>query len=290
MNYGRPELIEMLAAQYALGTLRGRARRRFERLLATDGAARQRVGAWERRLAPVAYGLDPVPPPPSVRAALVGETVRAKIVALPRRTAAAAASVAAPVPAAAAIAPEPAPGPMPVPSRRSRYTSRLRFLAAASASGLLIIGGLIALAGGRLSFPPAAGIADDPAALAARTGDDLQPLPMVVARVGLPASSMGWMISLTPDQRQLQITASDDYLTAGRARVQLWWLSADGQPRPLAVLGTERDSTVVVDVPPGFADSSQALVFAITLEPPGDTPNLKPTRPVLSIAGTPRDI
>lgn len=282
MNYGRPELIETLAAQYVLGALRGRARRRFERLLASDAAIGQRVGVWERRLAPVAYGLDPVPPPPSVRAALVGETVRAKIVALPRHMPVAAATVS---PAATPV--------LPIAARESRrvsYTRRLRFLAAACACGLLIVGGLIELAGARLSFPPAAGPADEAARLAAAGNDEPRPLPMVVARVGMPASSMGWMISLTPDHRQLQITASDDYLTAGRARVQLWWLSADGQPRPLAVLGTERDSTVVVDVPPGFADASQALVFALTLEPPGDTPNLKPTRPVLSTAGSPRDI
>lgn len=33
MNYRNPERIDRLAAEYALGTLRGPARRRFERLL-----------------------------------------------------------------------------------------------------------------------------------------------------------------------------------------------------------------------------------------------------------------
>ena len=36
MNYTDPELRERLAADYALGTLRDPARKRFERLLADD--------------------------------------------------------------------------------------------------------------------------------------------------------------------------------------------------------------------------------------------------------------
>lgn len=274
-------MIDALAAHYVLGTLRGPARRRFQRLLADDAVALAAVARWEIRLAPVAYGVDAVAPPPSVRAALLGEALRSKVIAMPAR------------PARASTAPE----PIPLPARpRSTAAARLRFLAAASVCGVLIIGGLIALAGGRLSFPthsitvaaPAPQAA--PVADVAAIDDPAERLPMVVARVGMPASSMGWMISLSPDHRQLQITASDDYFSAGRASVQLWWLAGDDDPRPLAILGTERDSTVTVDVPPGLADDGQTLVFAITLEPLGGSPTGRPTRPVLSVAGSPRDI
>ena len=44
MNYADPELRERLAADYALGTLRGPARKRFERLLADDAG----LADWPR--------------------------------------------------------------------------------------------------------------------------------------------------------------------------------------------------------------------------------------------------
>ena len=66
MNYDNPELQDRLAAEYVLGTLRGRARRRFESLLASRPALRQAVGDWEARLLPLAASLAPEEPPPRV--------------------------------------------------------------------------------------------------------------------------------------------------------------------------------------------------------------------------------
>jgi anti-sigma-K factor RskA len=56
-------LRDALAAEYALGTLRGPARRRFERSLAGDAALRARVQAWQERLAPLDAATQPVQPP-----------------------------------------------------------------------------------------------------------------------------------------------------------------------------------------------------------------------------------
>jgi anti-sigma-K factor RskA len=51
MNYIRnPELIERLAAQYALGTLRGRARLRFARLARENATVARTLREWENRL------------------------------------------------------------------------------------------------------------------------------------------------------------------------------------------------------------------------------------------------
>jgi anti-sigma-K factor RskA len=53
MNYSRPELGERLAADYALGTMPPRARRRLERAMAGDATLAATVAAWTERLAPL---------------------------------------------------------------------------------------------------------------------------------------------------------------------------------------------------------------------------------------------
>lgn len=70
MDYGRPALVERLAAEYALGTLRGPARRRFERLLPAHPALADAVQAWQQRLQPLVGPVAPVTPPAAVWAAV----------------------------------------------------------------------------------------------------------------------------------------------------------------------------------------------------------------------------
>jgi len=62
MNYQRQDLLEMLAAEYVVGTLRGAARRRFERLCRTSAAAGAARSRWEDRLATLALQLEPIEP------------------------------------------------------------------------------------------------------------------------------------------------------------------------------------------------------------------------------------
>jgi anti-sigma-K factor RskA len=64
LNYkNKPELQERLAAEYALGTLRGAARIRFKRWMREDAALARAVGEWEGRLSPLAESVAPRQPP-----------------------------------------------------------------------------------------------------------------------------------------------------------------------------------------------------------------------------------
>ena len=60
------DLAHALAAEYVVGTLRGRARRRFEAIIAADAAVAAIVARWQESLTPLAGRLEPVAPPARV--------------------------------------------------------------------------------------------------------------------------------------------------------------------------------------------------------------------------------
>lgn len=62
MNLLQPERLDRLAREYALGTLAGAARRRFERTLRDAPAAARAVAAWQRRFDVLAAGVPAMAP------------------------------------------------------------------------------------------------------------------------------------------------------------------------------------------------------------------------------------
>lgn len=62
MNYLQPERLDRLAREYALGTLAGRARRRFERLLRESPQAARAVTGWHERFRVLADGAPAMQP------------------------------------------------------------------------------------------------------------------------------------------------------------------------------------------------------------------------------------
>jgi anti-sigma-K factor RskA len=71
MNLRDPERADALAGEYVLGTLRGRARQRFERVARTERIVADAVRGWEERLLPLAEALPPIAPPSRVWAAIL---------------------------------------------------------------------------------------------------------------------------------------------------------------------------------------------------------------------------
>lgn len=62
MRYDNPQLVQRLASEYVLGTLTGRARRRFETWMRDSYHVRSVVWHWERQLSPLAEATSGVQP------------------------------------------------------------------------------------------------------------------------------------------------------------------------------------------------------------------------------------
>lgn len=74
MKPNQADVLDLMAAEFVLGTLTGAARRRFERWRATDPFIERRVRAWEERLAGLAFRLAPIAPSPATWAAIQRKT------------------------------------------------------------------------------------------------------------------------------------------------------------------------------------------------------------------------
>jgi len=62
MNYLLPERLDRLAREYALGTMTGRPKRRFEKLLRDSPQASRAVAAWQERFSVLAAGVPAMQP------------------------------------------------------------------------------------------------------------------------------------------------------------------------------------------------------------------------------------
>lgn len=202
MKYQGAKLQQMLAAEYVLGTLRGGARRRFERLLPTLPGLRAEVHYWEQRLAGLAGNIAPVTP-----REVVWTAIDARINASARTT----------------IRPAPA----------ARLNLWRAWAVVSTAASLMFGFGLWE----QLQQGPQ--IVQVPKIITVQAA--AKPMPYV-ALLQPQQSEARWKVSLYPDRGLMKVSASGRYnMDQLRQSLELWIIEAGG-PRSLGVLPVEGEA------------------------------------------------
>lgn len=283
MNYIDPESRDQLAAEYALGTLSGSERERFQELLSSDRALRGLVEDWELLLSPLAESFAPVEPPGHVWDEI------AKQIA----------------PAAPAAAAAPAMQRAPVPETRlTRWWDSLTLWRTAAAMAATAAA-VIFYAASRPS-PLAQQIAALDGRLA-RIEQTTQDAPAKIAALDNRMTDLGRRINglasqpthvavlLDKNQRPMMTADFDD---ADRRLVlrlnitpprdfkvnvlEVWLVAPGGQPRSLGVFPSERPGTTTAQfLSHDAAAALSKAALAVSLEPRGGSTTGQPTGPVL---------
>ena len=244
-----PDLLNAMASAYALGTLRGGARRRFESMAREQPTVRAAALVWQSRVASMNELQAPREPAPAVWTR-IDNLVRAE-----QDQAAMAAARSAPTPA-------PAQGGW----LRSLALWRGTTAAGAFATVLAVVTavGLNNNLGGQ--------IGELQAKLAAT------PTVEYVAVLNDDQSSASMLVTFDPNSKKLTLQRVGSFKEASDKSLQLWALPPSGGPRSLGVLGQER----LLKLAAADGDVREVPTLAISLEPKGGVPSeTGPTGPVL---------
>ncbi len=255
-----PELLQKLAASYALGTLRGGARRRFETLARAQPEVRAAALLWQSHWAGLTELQAPQAPPPAVWTR-IDNLVQAERAALRQR-------------ARQSDAFQTAPAALPwwqrlAPWRLAAGVGALSTCAAVVVA-LQVTGSLRASSGQQ--------IAQLQGELAALSASASTPQDSYVAVLRDDKSAAALLVTLDARTQQLQLQRVGSFQTPADRSLQLWALPAGGKPRSLGVLQGGRTEAL-----PAAADALQGVpMLAISLEPRGGVPSEGgPTGPVL---------
>jgi anti-sigma-K factor RskA len=300
MKYADPELGDRLAADYALGTLRGPARRRFERLLSRDAQLRDLAEDWEFRVNLLAESAPAVAPPPRVwegiaeRIGPASASTRGRLVyrlwdsvgfwrAASLLTAAAAALA-----VYVALRP-PDLGPQQIAALDRRLTGIETKLAAAEVApreiGALnerlgrIEGATRSLAERQSEI---AAVGDRLAGIENRleaTVPVLSHVAVLIDKYARPMMTADLDVAEGRLVLRLKIKPPRDF--TGKT-LEVWLMPSDGTPRSLGLFPSEQSgTTVALNLP---RDTAQALVtseLAVSLEPTGGSTTGVPSGPFL---------
>jgi anti-sigma-K factor RskA len=231
--------MDRLSAEYALGTMPQRARRRFEAWMARDLRVAQAAARWHLRLLPLALKLKPQPPPP----ALWGR-IESQLFTPPATDARTSAGDA----------------------RGTGLTRRgwLRWLAPLPA-GMLAAGLTIGLVGPALWRSAGSGSDGD--------ADGAQLPQSYVGVLGTASGQPGLIVSSLRQGRVVDLKRLGPAPTAAgssaAARVLvLWWIGADGVPHAVAAVPDVPFANVTL---PATSEQvfGRAMELAVSHEAPG---------------------
>lgn len=243
-----PELLDRLAAAYAIGTLRGGARRRFETLARERAPVRAAALVWQSRVASMTE-LEPAVTPSPVVWTRIHNLIEAE-----REQAAMAAARAAPAP----------------PPPTGWWRSLALWRGAAGAGALATVLAVITTVG--LRDRMGAQIDELQAKLSA------QPQIEYVAVLSDEQASASMLVTFDPKNRKLTLQRVGGYQEAADKSLQLWALPPGSKPRSLGVLTPER----LLQLAAGESDVREVPALAVSLEPKGGVPSeTGPTGPVL---------
>jgi anti-sigma-K factor RskA len=247
-----PELLDRLAAAYALGSLRGPARRRFEAIARQSPTVRASAMVWHERLIAFTELQPSLPPSPNVWKRIEN-----------------------------LIAAEPRPAAAPPAARAQRWW-QVSALAGALATVAAVV---VALQLGRdldVRQGELAQLRQQGTQLAQRNAQlvaQLQAQPDIryVAVLADDKSAASMLAMFDPKHNTLTLKRVADIQEGPDKSLQLWALT-DAGPRSLGVLGGE----AVVRLAAAEQQFQQAPALAISLEPKGGVPGEGgPTGPVL---------
>jgi anti-sigma-K factor RskA len=246
-----PSLVQQLAASYALGTLRGGARRRFEALARDDAVLRAAALVWQSRMASMAELQPPMAPSPAVWKRIEN------LVNADQQAAALKAARAQPV----AV---PAVG----------WWASLGLWRGATAAGVLMA--VVAVVTGMSANTRV----DQLSAEVAQLSGKLAATPEIqyVAVLADDKSSASMLVTFDPKTSKLVLKRVGGFQEQADKSLQLWALPPGASPRSLGVLG--RDA--VVRLTAADRDVREVPTLAISLEPKGGvTDGNGPSGPVL---------
>lgn len=246
-----PELLDRLAASYALGTLRGPARRRFESLAREHAAVRAAALIWQGRLASINELQTSSQPAPAVWTR-IDNLLQAQYEQASMQNAHASTQV------------------PPLAS----FTGWLRSLTlwrATTAAG--VVATVVALTASM-------GIRNQLGSEIARLQTELQAAPQIeyVAVLADDKATASMLVTFDPKNHKLTLQRVGAYREAEDRSLQLWALPPSGGPKSLGVLGQDK----FLHLTAAEGDVREVPTLAISLEPKGGVPSATgPTGPVL---------